>query len=264
MKKSLVLLLFGALIPATPALAQSADDYEASGRWSFTVTPRYQKLFFLPSIDADGLESMDTWGASVAARAPDGRFGLMATYLRSRGSGVYTYDDDFFSGDYDYRARRNELAITGEYTPSEANVTLLAGYHRFSAGNDERLLTVAPGDSEVGSYRVSIDAAEIGVRFNSALGANSRHSLSAQFSLGIGPGRYRSAVTETFGGATTVTNIDDKGTGYMGDIALGYNVFLTNHIALGTRVRGYVYYVDAQGSDPIFAVAPELNLSFRF
>ncbi len=264
MKKLLVLMLSGAAISASPALAQTADDYEDSGSWSFTVTPRYQKLFFLPDFEADGLESMDTWGASIAARAPDGRFGVMATYLRSRGSGIYTYDDDIFTADYDYRARRNELAITGEYTPSEANVTLLAGYHRFSAGNDERRLDLAPGDSEVGSYRVSIDAAEIGVRFNSALGANSRHSLSAQFSIGVGPGRYRSVVTESFGGTQTVTNINENGTGYMGDIALGYNVFLTDNIALGTRIRGYVYYVDARGSDPIFAVAPELNLSFRF
>lgn len=264
MKRLIAPLIVAMLAGATPAFAQAEAETAGSDRWTVTVTPRYQKLFFLPDFEADGLESMDTWGGSVAARSPDGRFGVMATYMRGRGSGVYTYDDGIFSGDYNYRARRNEFAVMGEFTPSEANVTLLAGYHRLSAGNDETLRDPGPGRGEVGSLRFSVDAAEIGVRFNSRLGANSRHSLSAQFSLGVGPGRVRSTVTETFGGTTTVTNLRESGTGYVGDIALGYNVFLTNHIAVGTRVRGYVYYVDVEGSDPIFAVAPELNLTFRF
>lgn len=263
MRKLFAAALAGALAVSTPAAAQDGEAGASNG-WTVTVTPRYQKLFFLPDIEADGLESMDTWGASIAARSPDGRFGVMATYMRGRGDGVYTYDDGLFSGDYDYRARRNEFAVMGEFTPSESNVTLIAGYHRLSAGNDEVLINAAPGEAETGSLRFSVDAAEFGVRFNSRLGANSRHSLSAQFALGIGPGRVRATVTETFGGTTTVTNVRESGTGYVGDIALGYNVFLTNRIAVGTRVRGYVYYVDTDSSDPIFAVAPELNLTFRF
>ena len=143
------------------------------------------------------------------------------------------------------KARRDELAITGEFTPSEANVTLMAGYHRFTARNDETLLNPAPGDSEVGAYRFSIDAAEIGLRLNSRLGANSRHSISAQFALGVGPGRARVNVREVFGGVETLTVESDSGTGYMGDIALGYNVFITDNVAIGTRIRGYVFYIDA-------------------
>lgn len=264
MKVFVAALLVGALAFSTPALAQPDAEDTVAQRWSFTITPRYQKLFFLPDIEADGLESMDTWGISGAARSPDGRFGVMATYMRGRGSGVYTYDDGIFEGDYNYRARRDEIAITGEYTPSEANVTLMVGYHRLSAGNNEELIDPSPGRGEVGRLRFSVDAVEVGVRFNSRLGANSRHSLSAQFAIGIGPGRVRSTVTEIFGGTPTTTTIRENGTGYVGDIALGYNVFLTDQIAVGTRVRGYVYYVDTDNSDPIFAVAPELNLTFRF
>jgi hypothetical protein len=269
MRKLLALMLCGIAATSTPAWAQTeelVDEGDDSGRWSVTVTPRYQKLFFLPGLESDGLESMDSWGASVAVRSPDSRFGVMATYMRGRGSGTYTYDDGFFSGDYAYRARRDELAITGEFTPSEANVTLMAGYHRFTARNDETLLNPAPGDSEVGAYRFSIDAAEIGLRLNSRLGANSRHSISAQFALGVGPGRARVNVREVFGGVETLTVESDSGTGYMGDIALGYNVFITDNVAIGTRIRGYVFYIDADIDevDPIFAFAPELNLTFRF
>ena len=109
MKKLLGLMLCGIAAMSTPAVAQTEeadDDGGASERWSFTVTPRYQKLFFLPGLESDGLESMDSFGASVAVRSPDSRFGVMATYMRGRGSGTYTYDDGLFSGDYDYRARR--------------------------------------------------------------------------------------------------------------------------------------------------------------
>ena len=268
MKKLVAFMLCGVAAVSTPAMAQdeAADDAAVSNRWSVTVTPRYQKLFFLPGLESDGLESMDSFGASIGVRSPDARFGVMATYMRGTGSGTYTYDDGDFTGDYDYRARREEFALTGEFTPSEANVTLLGGYHRFEASNEETLLNPFPGDSEVGSYNFSIDAAEIGLRLNSRLGANSRHSISAQFLVGVGPGNARVNIAEVSGGDTTVTAERDSGTGYVGDIALGYNVFLTDNIAIGTRIRGYVWYVDAdiEEVDPIFAFAPELNFSIRF
>lgn len=259
-------LSFAALAAAAPALAQSdrADQAPSGERWGITVTPRYQQLFFLPNIDADGAESMSTYGLSVAARSPDARFGVMATYMRGRASGTYTYDDDFFTGDYDYRASRREIALTGEYTPRESNVTLMFGYHNFRARNRETLINPGPGNSETGDYRFTVNAAEFGLRFNSRLGVDSPHSLSAQFAFGIGPGRARVNVTEVFGGVTTVTNTNESGTGYVGDIALGYNVFLSDRVAIGARLRGYVWYVDAANADPIFAAAPEINLTFRF
>ena len=246
---------------AQPAVAQDTGE----GRWSFTVTPRYQKLFFLPSFEADGLESMDSFGVSVAARSPGSRFGIMGTYMRGSGSGVYTFDDDDFTGDYDYEADREEVALTGEYMPAETNVALLAGYHRFVAEENEVLLNPAsPDDFEENESRFSVDAFELGVRLTSALGANSRHSISAQFTAGIGRGSYRAQLNERFEGETTVTTIRESGTGYIGDVALGYNVFLTNNLAFGVRARGYVWYVDVDGVDPIFAVAPEANFSLRF
>ncbi len=80
MKSLTIALSFAALAAAAPALAQSDPADQGSGeRWGITVTPRFQELFFLPTIDADGAESMHTYGLSVAARSPDARFGVMAT-----------------------------------------------------------------------------------------------------------------------------------------------------------------------------------------
>lgn len=242
---------------AQPALAQ---DGEAG--WSVTVTPRYQHLFFLPDTEADGLETMPTFGGTVTLRDPTSRFGFTATYMRGKAHGVYTYDDGGFTGDYDYHAKREEYAGQVEYTPRETGVTLIAGYHHFAARNNEVLLNPGTGNSEVGRYRESVDAAEVGLRIASRLGANSRHSVSAQFMGGVGKGRFKSNVVETFGGAPITTVKDKKGTGYLADIALGYNYFLTDNVSIGTRARGYVFGVS--NGDTIFAAAPEVNFSIRF
>lgn len=243
------------------AFAQDSGD---AAKWSITLTPRYQKLFFLIDTEADGLETMDTFGGSVAVRDPSGRFGFMATHLRGKANGVYTYDDNTFQGDYAYRAKRREYALQFDYTPNEANVSFIAGYHRFTASSRENLLTALPGNSEANDYHNSINAAEIGLRLSSRLGANSRQSVSAQFTGGIGRGRYRANEREVFSGTTTNTVTNEKGTGYIGDIALGYNIFVTDAISVGARGRGYVFYVDTPGSDPLFALTPELNFSIRF
>lgn len=241
---------------AQPALAQNDTN------WSFTITPRYQQLLFLPDTEADGLESMPSFGATVTAREPSNRFGFTVTYMQGKANGVYTYDDGGFSGDYKYRARRKEFAGQVEFTPRETGVTLIAGYHHFSASNNEVLLNPGTGNSEVGRYRESVDAAEIGLRIASRLGANSRHSVSAQFMAGAGKGRYKVNVIETSGGVPTTTVKNKHGTGYLGDIALGYNYFISDNVSIGTRGRGYVFGVS--GGDTIFAVAPELNMSVRF
>jgi hypothetical protein len=47
-------------------------------------------------------------------------------------------------------------------------------------------------------------------------------------------------------------------------VAIGYNYFLTPNLTVGGRGRGYIFYVQTKGSYPIFAVAPELNVSLRF
>lgn len=242
----------------------SAQENEESSKWSVTLTPRYQQAFFLPAPEADGLESIPTYGASVELRTPDTRWGVLGTYLRGKGNGVYTYDDALFQGDYRYRARRQEFSVHAAYTPGETNITLLAGYHRFTAKSRETLITAAPGNSENNFYRHKIDAAEVGIRLASRLGQNSRQSISAQFLVGVGRGRYKADENEVFGGTSTVSTTNEKGTGYIGDIALGYNLFLTDFLSVGARGRGYVFYIDANGADPIFAVAPELNFSIRF
>lgn len=251
--------IFACAILATSVPAVAEDDGQS---WSVTLTPRYQQLLFLPTTDADGLESMPTFGGTVTVREPSSRFGVTATYMTGSAKGVYTYDDGFFTGDYDYRAKRRELALQLEYTPAQTGVTFIGGYHRFSATNDEVLLNQPAGRSEVGSYRVSVDAAEFGIRIASRLGANSRHSVSAQFMGGVGDGHYKANVVETFGGVPTITTIDQKGTGYLGDVALGYNYFVTDNISFGARARGYVFGVS--DGNTTFAVAPELNASIRF
>lgn len=252
------------LLAALAATTFSAPAFAQDGEpgWSVTVTPRYQQLLFLPDTEADGLESMPTYGGTVTVRDPSSRFGITGTYMQGKAKGVYNYDDGGFSGDYDYNAKRKELALQGEYTPSETGVTFIAGYHRFSARNNEVLLNPGAGNGEVGRYRQSVDAAEIGIRISSRLGADSRHGVSAQFMGGVGNGQTKSTVVETFGGVSTTTVKDEKGTGYLGDIALGYNYFVSDNVSIGARGRGYVFGVS--NGDTIFAVAPEVNMSFRF
>ena len=82
MRKFSILAAGGlALAAATPVAAQDAQN----SRWNFTITPRYQQLFFLPNYDAESLESLSSYGLSLAARSPDGRFGVMATVMRVAG-----------------------------------------------------------------------------------------------------------------------------------------------------------------------------------
>jgi hypothetical protein len=241
----------------SPVLAQ-----DEAPSWSVTVTPRYQQLLFLPTTEADGLESMPSYGGTITVRDPSSRFGITGTYMTGSAKGVYTYDDGGFTGDYGYNAKRRELALQLEFTPAQTGVTFIGGYHRFSARNNETLLDPGVGNGEVGDYRVSVNAAEVGLRIASRLGANSRHSVSAQFMGGVGSGRYKANVAETFGGVATTTNVTKKGTGYLGDVALGYNYFLTDNFSIGTRARGYVFGVS--GGNTTFAVAPEINASIRF
>ena len=256
-------LAAGVLFASVGTQAMAQDD--ESSRWSVTVTPRYQQLFFSPSPENGELKSLPTYGGSVALRNPDGRFGVMATFMTGKKkNGFYNYDDDNFSGRYRFNAKRREYALTLEYTPSETGVSLLAGYHNFLARENEARVDAAPGDSEVNSYKYKISAAEAGFRLSSRLGANSRQSLSAQFLVGIGSGRYRVNEEEVLAGQTSTNVGNRKGTGYLGDIAIGYNIFVTDNISLGARARGYVFFVDAKDADPIFAAAPEANISIRF
>ena len=257
MNHKFVLAALAAAAFSSPAFAQDGD-----AGWSITITPRYQHLLFLPDTEADGLVTMPSYGATVTARDPSSRIGFTGTYIRGKADGIYTYDDGGFTGDYDYSAKREEAVLQVEFTPSETGVTLLAGYHRFASSNNEVLINPGPGRGEVGRYKQSIDAAEIGLRIASRLGANSRHSVSAQFMAGIGKGNYKANVVETFGGVPTTSVKDESGTGYLGDIALGYNYFISDNISVGTRARGYVFHVD--GGDVLFAAAPEINMSFRF
>ncbi len=246
---------------ATALVATNAHGQEAQN-WSITVTPRYQQVFFEPS-GADGVENMSTYGATVAVREPSQRWGLTGTFLTGKKkNGNYEYDNS--NSTYDYSLKRTEYQAAIEYTPSDTGVTLLGGYHHFKVKQNESLANPLPGNSENNSYNYSINAAEIGLRLASRLGANSRHAVTAQFLFGVGEGRYKVDEREIFSGFTNTNMGNDKGTGYFADIALGYSWFMTDHISLGARARGYVFYVDAGASDPIFALAPEANLSFRF
>lgn len=249
---------------AAPLFAQEGDaNGDAARRWSLTVTPRVQQLFFLPDADADGLETLTSVGASVSLRRPDGRVGITATVLGGKGSGTYDFTTGPRKGQFGYRGSRREAALLGEYTAAESNVTLLGGYHGFGAKAREQLLNGGT-DSEANRYRFSIDAAEIGLRLSSRLSAESRHAVSAQFSMGLGHGRFTENEASNIGGVVRTSIRDKTGIGYIGDIALGYNYFLTDKISVGGRGRGYVFYVDTKGSYPIFAVTPEFNVSFRF
>lgn len=263
MTRSMIILsTMLAIVP--PAMAQSPDEpADAPPPWSVTVTPRVQNVFFLPDADADGLETLVSAGASVSLRNPDGRFGVTATYLYGKGKGIYVFDDSARRARYAYRGNRRELALLAEYTPSETNVTIIGGYHRFSAKARETLVQ-GGADFEDNAYNFSIDAAEIGLRLASRLGAQSRHAVSAQFSFGLGVGHYKEDENATLAGVTRTSRRDKNGIGYIGDIALGYNYFLNDRLTIGTRGRGYVFYVQTKGAYPIFAIAPELNMSMRF
>jgi hypothetical protein len=259
---------------AEAKLAMSQDeeaDVETNDRWSVTITPRLQQLYFKPSFETDDLEAMTSYGLSVALRSPGSGFGIMGTFMTGEADGDYSIDNsDPIGGpstlNYAYNATREEYQLTGEFTPRNTNFTLLAGYHRFTAGATESLQNPAPGNTENNVVNLSIDAFELGMRLSSALGEGSRHSVSAQFLFGVGSGKYEATFQEKFGGVTTTTTFDEDATGYMADVAIGYNFFITDNIAIGARARGYAFYVDADAdeNDPIIALAPELNFSFRF
>lgn len=241
-------------VSATSASAQAAE----TGKWTVTVTPRYQHVFF-KIIDAEGLESMSTFGGTIAVREPSQRWGLAGTFLTgTKNNGSYVLDGT--RDIYNYSVKREEVQISGEFTPSDTGITLLGGYHRYNFRQNETLSNPLPGNSEINEYRFTLDAAEFGLRLASRLGADSAQSISAQFLFGVGSGSFRDDLRENGGVALG----DQSGTGYAADVALGYNIFVTNNLSLGARARGYVFYVDVDRSDPIFALIPELNLSFRF
>lgn len=243
---------------ATPAFAQD-DAEQTNEKWSVTITPRLQKLFF--DAGGDGLENMNNVGASVSIRNPDQKFGISALYLQGTGKGDYDFSP---TSNYRYKLKRREFALQGEFTPRETGVTFIAGFHNFNIKNNEFLTNPLPGNSEVNAYQYKISVAEVGVRLASRLGANSPHSLSAQFMGGIGRGRAKFNEVEVFNGFTNSFTLNDKGSGYYGEVALGYNVFLSRHISLGARARGYVFDIDVAGAKTVYALAPELNFSFRF
>lgn len=258
-----------ALCASGMAVAQDEPDAAAAAeRWSVTITPRYQHVIFKLE-DAEGIQNMSTYGGTVSVREPSQRFGFSATYLTgTKKNARYTLDDEEFGGTgdslYDYDIKRRELQLHFEYTPRDTGVTLLAGYHRLSVSSDETLANPDPGESEANSFRNRINAAEVGLRLASRLSANSAHSVSAQLLLGVGNGRYRSNESFTSGGVTDATVRTEKGTGYLGDIAFGYNVFLTRFLSVGVRARAYAFYIDADDADPILAAIPEANISLRF
>lgn len=243
------------------AFAEEAPEKQRD--WSITISPRVQQLLFLPDADADGLESLTSIGASVAVRNQDGRYGLVLTALGGKGSGTYSFHTGTRTGQFAYRGLRREFSALGEYSPSETNVTIIAGYHSFAAKADESLINSVT-DSETNSYRFSIDAAEVGLRLSSRLSAQSRHAVSAQFSAGIGQGHFKENENSSVGGTARSSVRNKSGFGYVGDAAFGYNYFLTKNLTIGGRGRAYLFYVQTKGSYPIFAVTPELNMSFRF
>jgi hypothetical protein len=243
-----------AAISVNAAGAQAAE----TGKWTVTVTPRYQHVFFkLP--DSEGSQSMATFGGTIAVREPSQRWGFAGTFLTgTKNNGQYVLDGT--TDIYDFRVKRQEVQLSGEFTPSDTGITLLGGYHRYDFRQDETLKNPRPGRAETNSFRFTLDAAEIGLRLASRLGADSAQSISAQFLFGIGSGKFRDDTNFN----NIVANGDQSGTGYAADVALGYNIFVTDNLSLGARARGYVFYVDVDRSDPVFALIPELNLSFRF
>ena len=256
----------------TPALAQSEDaappmEQADQAKWSVTITPRLQKVFFQPGGSSD-IKSMGTLGASVTVRNPDNRFGITGTIMSGNGKGNYDFNGGSTAvggapNNYAYELKRREFALQLEYTPRETGVTFIGGYHRFDIKNPESLTNARPGNSEVNFLRNKISAAEIGLRLASRLGAESKHAVSAQLMLGVGKGRFTLDQREVFRPFTNTNSINAKKTGYLADFALGYNYFLSRRISLGTRARAYVIYVSHPDSDPVFAVVPEFNISFR-
>jgi hypothetical protein len=137
---SAAIAAMGSLCLFAPAV--QAQD-ESGQKWSVTITPRYQQLFFDASGgEGDAITSMPTFGGSVAVRTPDTRWGLMATYLKGDKKGDYEFDGG--PSVYSFDAEREEYGLTGEYTPSETGITLLFGYRHFKAGATEVLTNPLP------------------------------------------------------------------------------------------------------------------------
>jgi hypothetical protein len=256
-------LKFLAWAAATGCTLPACAKEEEKPHWSVTVTPRLQYLLFLPDAEADGLETLTSGGLTVTIRNPDKRFAVSATGLYGKGSGTFDFHNETRRGAFDYSGDRREISLLAEFTSPETGVTVLGGYHHFGAKADETLIN-GGADFEVNSYRFAIDAAEIGLRIGSRIGAGSRHAVTAQASMGVGVGHYKANEDRSIGGMRRTVVRDDTGIGYIGDVAFGYNYFINNRMTIGGRARGYVFYVQSKGSYPIFAVTPELNASYRF
>jgi hypothetical protein len=262
---------FEAMSAADPTpFPESAAEEEAARRFSVTVTPRAQTLYF-PNLYADKSGDFTVFqaqGATVSIGFTGSPFAITANMLSGHREGV-SPDETFF---VDQRVNRHDASLQLSYAPPDSNITFIGGVRQFIVKSTERRqLPVTSIDFSGGSYRDEYLVGEAGARIGGRLGAESRSALSAQMTLGVGRAETEEVrVVGTFAGPPRVERFSADGAGGILEAALAYNYFLSDKVSLGARVRSFTLYKGTAGdsgdtSDDIStAVAPELNLSLNF
>lgn len=249
--KSCMLATLGAAMLCPNALAEEGDG------WSVTVTPRVQATLFVPH-QGESYETMTSYGGTAMFAAPDSRFAIVGEYFTGEASTRYQRTNV-----YDYEATRQDGSLRLEYTPEQSTVTFIGGIRSIKMDFEEN--AVAPVDVH-SEYDVSILGGELGVRIVGRINPESRHLLSAQITGYVGQGEYNEITT-----GADVTNINTSETALATGVefAGGYTMFASNSLAIGARVRGFVYqlYIDdipRFGEFVGYGWGPELNASIRF
>lgn len=230
---------------------------EEGGGWSVTLTPRVQATLFAPH-QGQSYETMTSYGGTAMFEAPDSRFAIVGEYFLGEASTTYrrTYM-------FDYDVSRQDGSVHLEYTPDQSTVTFIGGVRSVKMEFEEDAL--APVDIH-SDYDVSILGAELGVRIVGRISPESRHLLSAQITGYVGQGEYNEITT---GADHANINASETALATGIEFAGGYTMFATNSVAIGARVRGFVYqlYIDdipRLGEFVGYGWGPELNVSLNF
>lgn len=248
---SCLLATLGAVMICPNASAEEGDG------WSVTVTPRVQATLFVPH-QGESYETMTSYGGTAMFEAPDSRFAVVGEYFTGEASTTYQRTNMF-----DYDVSRQDGSVRLEYTPDQSTVTFIGGVRSVKMEFEEDAL--APVDIH-SDYDISILGAELGVRIVGRISPESPHLLSAQITGYVGQGEYNEITT-----GADVANINTSETALATGIefAGGYTMFATNSVAIGARVRGFVYqlYIDdipRFGEFVGYGWGPELNVSLHF
>lgn len=255
----LALSLIGAGLATTNAYAQESDE----DRWHVSLTPRFQILNYTPHVSGglSEMSSMPTYGGTFAVTFPDERFTVTANYFYGEDEHNYINRQNIGPATtLQYEVTRSDAYGYLEYTPTDSNVTLMVGARVFDMDFHEE----NSGVTFISDYNISAWTVEVGGRISGQIWPDSRHSLYAQATGGVGVASY----DET---TTSVTPISEDYTVTTIEGAVGYNYRATDNLYLGARARllhfgtwGEERPANQFGERSGAGFGYEFNVTFRF